>query len=61
MNWRRELKNYGIFLVVGLPLLLPLILIWATITEIAGYIALAMIPVYITVHTYRWITERVRA
>jgi phosphotransferase system glucose/maltose/N-acetylglucosamine-specific IIC component len=61
LNWQQELKNYGLFLAVGLPLLVPVLFLWSAITEAAGYIALGLMVVYPIVSLFRWVKERVRA
>lgn len=61
MNWQQDLKNYGLFLLIGVPLLLPMIFAWGFVTEVAGFVAMVMLPVYFAVSVYRWAKDKVRA
>jgi len=57
----QELKNAALFYTVGLPLVIILTFVWGAVTEIAGYIAVALMVIYPLQCLYRKLREKARA
>lgn len=57
----QELKNAALFYTVGLPLVIILTFVWSAVTEIAGYIAMALLVIYPLQCLYRKLQEKARA